>query len=177
MLRPISDERRRTLLQISACVCGGALSLLFITGSPSFTAQAEQLTPGVAVRIPSVPDRLTFSSVDIGHDPFIPRVVLASELTGAPTVASTAKPDDIGIVLPPNAGASGTPVGPASRSGLPIVRAVVIGQSARALVEANASVEVMQVGDALGTSTISAIDASGVTLASGTHLPLAKDAQ
>jgi hypothetical protein len=53
------------------------------------------------------------------------------------------------------------------------VRAVVLGNPARALVEEGGSVRVLGIGDRVGGSTVEAITADGITLSDGTRLTIA----
>jgi hypothetical protein len=54
----------------------------------------------------------------------------------------------------------------------PVIRAVVLGNPARALVEEDGTVRVLAVGDRIGDLRVTAITAGGVTLSDGTHVPL-----
>ncbi len=57
----------------------------------------------------------------------------------------------------------------------PLVTAVVLGPSARALVDDGMRVRIVQPGDALAGSVVRSIDAAGVHLATGAILPLAEN--
>jgi hypothetical protein len=74
---------------------------------------------------------------------------------------------EIGVVLPPNDGAEG-----GTTQGGIIVRAIVVGDNARALVDLGGTVRILGVGDAIGDQKIAAITSRSVTLGDGTSLPL-----
>lgn len=178
MLPPLRDDQRRALLRLSILMCSAALALLPLTAQSSFDASAAEAIVQPALDVPTVPDRLRFPDVSVSRDPFVPDAASIA----APLVMNNAEVgtqvqggDDIGIVLPPNAGASGVPGGPVGTGGQPLVRAVVVGPSSRALIDMGGAVRVLGVGDPLGPARIRTIDAGGVTLDNGAHLPLTQE--
>jgi hypothetical protein len=69
-------------------------------------------------------------------------------------------PNQTVVVLPRNAGAA------------PVVRAIVLGNPARALVEVDGAVRVLAVGDRVGALRVAAITSGGIWLSDGTRVPL-----
>ncbi len=59
--------------------------------------------------------------------------------------------------------------------GAVVIRAVVVGDDPRALVERKGEVRVLAIGDAVGTQRIVAIDALGIILGDGTRLTVEKE--
>jgi len=165
MLPPLRDSRRRTLLRLSLMVCCVSAALLPLTGGSSGDASASPAVTEAGPALPAVPAALRFPSVAVSRDPFVPDAM--------PDVAPI--DGDVDIVLPPNAGANGTPLPPAAE-GVPnqvVVRAVVIGPSSRALVDQNGKVSVLAVGDMLGGVPIQSIDSQGIVLSNGTRIAMA----
>jgi hypothetical protein len=63
-------------------------------------------------------------------------------------------------------------VSPQNTGSAPVVRAIVLGDPARALVEEDGTVRVLAVGDRVGGLRVAAITARGIWLSDGTRGPL-----
>jgi hypothetical protein len=148
------DDERRTLLQISGLMCAGACAVLPLTMPPqSFAAQASVEARAPLAAVPSLPAAIAFPPLDLARDPFVP--------DGDPQEAA------LGAV------AAGAVAGDGGAS----LRAIVLGDDPRALLETTGDVRVLGIGDSLGDDRIVSIDASGVGLSSGKRLTLAKAPQ
>jgi hypothetical protein len=172
MLPALYDDDRRALMRLASMLVAGALCILPLTTqtSPIAGAAGVHTVTDISELVP--PARLTFPGYAISRDPFVPDRAIGPTLDTGGTTMSVGLSGDIGVVLPPNAGA--TQGGPASTpSGLgPIVRAIVLGEPPRALVEAGGTVRVLGVGDRLGALTVVGITAGRVTLSDGSSLIL-----
>ncbi len=60
----------------------------------------------------------------------------------------------------------------AGEPGAPTIRAIVLGEAPRALVDVGSGVQMLGIGDKLGADTIVEIDAKGVQLSGGARLAL-----
>ena len=150
-LRPLYTRQRRALLRYSALICVGSIVLGASTMRLSFQAQAEEQPPIARHSVPQPLPTLTFPSILIKHDPFIPSTIdgLASNDRSFNGMAD------------------------AATSSVPLVRAIVVGTSPRALVEIAGAPQVVGIGSALAASIVTSIDAAGVQLQTGQILPLA----
>jgi hypothetical protein len=171
MLPALFDDERRMLTRLATMLCCGAFALLPLTTQTHGIASAEGSALVPALRQPDLPSRLTFPGIALARDPFVadPTVVLT-----APTAEFETNAHGIGVVLPPNAGAEGES-SPAIASAS-TVRAVVIGEQSRALVDTGDGVHVFSVGDRLGNATIVRIDRNGLTLSNGARVLLREEA-
>lgn len=164
----LTESERRFLTAVSLMLCFGSVSLLPLTAQ-----SARDDSRPVNERLGATqwtPSALTFSALRVGRDPFQP---FRSVALGGTLVSATVSVDSSGIVLPPNAGASGIgSVSADSARADAVVRAVVLGPQSRALVEAGGSVNVLGVGDKLAGGVIESIDERGVVLSSGTRILL-----
>jgi hypothetical protein len=104
----------------------------------------------------------------------VPQGAMRTKLGGGAIPMNVGQGSDIGIVLPPNSGASQgyVPQGPGGSTLGPIVRAIVLGDPPRALIEAGGTVRVLGVGDRLGALTVVGIAEGRVTLSDGSALIL-----
>jgi hypothetical protein len=174
MLPALYDADRRSVRRLATMLIVGSVAVLPLTTQSTSVAgaadvRAERDETGVVV-----PVKLTFPAYSVGRDPFVPEDSIRAKL--ARDALSVAQTSGIGIVLPPNAGAMQSGPIPAMSNALPIspvVRAVVLGNPARALVEEGGSVRVLGIGDRVGGSTVEAITADGITLSDGTRLTIA----
>ncbi|MEO9170268.1 MAG: hypothetical protein ABI282_10955 [Candidatus Baltobacteraceae bacterium] len=166
MLPPLRDSDRRRLVFLSIALSCSSVALLPLSAQSSSSGASDR-GPIVAASIPDVPSALRFPEVVVSRDPFVP----AAGAQSVKPVVDTLVPD--GIVLPPNSGADGIPGGentaPVPRA---IVRAIVLGPQSRALVEMGSAVKILEVGDSIGSAVISSIDANGINLSTGLHIPL-----
>jgi hypothetical protein len=167
MLPALFDDERQLLLRLATMLCCGALVLLPLTGETHGVASAQGTDVMPEPHRFEVPKALTFPGVAVMRDPFVADPA-ALPLSGG--VRFNGGGSDIGIVLPPNAGADGILPAPTA-SGI-VVRAVVIGSESRALVDSGDGVHVFSIGDRIGNATIVGIDRSGVTLSTGVRLTL-----
>jgi hypothetical protein len=171
------DEQRRHLMRLSLMLVCGGLAVLPLTVPPaSIAAGASQTAPRHArISVPDLPGHLTFPAIAVQRDPF------AADAAALPVPAAGSHPafevrqgDDIGVVLPANAGAQDQPplLG-GSDAGSALVRGIVLGEEPQALIDTGSGVKVFGVGDRIGPDAIRAIDATGVTLSSGVRLRIA----
>lgn len=166
-MRPLFGRQRRALLRSSCFVFCGAVALVPMT-LPPVMAQGGSDAPDPRTALPLVPQRLTYPAVVVDRDPFVsaqPAVPVANGLSDAGS-------DDPGIVLPPNDAAGSVNGAPGANAALPIVRAIILGPSPKALVDANGRSAVVGIGSPLGGSTIVTMSANAVELADGTSFPL-----
>ncbi len=178
MLPGLYDDERRWLMRVAAMLVLGSLAMLPLTIQMSSVAVAAGEPAWVQNVSPATPPRLTFPGFSISRDPFVPDEAVREKLEGA--AMHLGQGDDIGVVLPPNAGADGAVVASLPAGGpaiAPSVRAVVLGNPARALVEENGSVRVLGIGDRIGDLRVIAITSGGIALSDGSHLLLAAQRQ
>jgi len=149
VLPALYDSERRVLARFAAMLVLGACAVLPLTGQSTMIAGAAgtQSPLGPRTRL-ALPSQMAFPDYSIARDPFVPDRRFQA---------------DVSVVLPPNAGAM---------ANAPIVRAVVVGDAARALVEINGAVRVVAVGDKIGYLTVVQITSSSVFLSDGSRLPL-----
>jgi len=147
MLPYLGDARRRSLQRLSLMFCSLALATLPLTSPYSHEASAHE---GTVFSSPPIvhSSPLTFPEIAPGRDPFLP--------DAAYRLAASA---------PPAAGRD---------NGGTSVRAVVTGTQPLALIETGGAVNVVGVGDRIGSTLVIGIDAHGVTLEGGVTLPLAQ---
>ena len=148
MLPPLTDERRRELKHLATFLCCGTFAVLAAIVQSGANARAGLAVPPASVRALSVVRRAVPAELVLARDPFLPDVRSRGE--GGHAAAHAA--EDV-----------------------PVVRAVVVGQNGRALVERGADVQVLGVGDALAGSVVVAIDAAGIVLLDGRRVPLAPE--
>ena len=176
MLPGLYDDERRKMVRLSMMLMLGGFAVLPLTAQSSFVAGAAGAhAPSYEASL-TMPARLTFPAFSISRDPFVPSQGVRERLEGA--AMRLGQGEDIGAVLPPNAGAAGAaPSLPHTVPvAAPILRAVILGSPPRALVEEDGTVRVLAAGDRIGDLRVTAIGAQGVTLSDGTHL-LLRDAQ
>jgi hypothetical protein len=148
MLPALYDDQRPMLVRIAAMLMiGGALTILPLTSQNAHVASASSLQALPDTRDPQALQPLTFPTYAITRDPFVPL--------------------RIGEAAPLGDAQGATPAAVAN------VRAIVLGNPARALVEAGGTVRVVGIGDRIGSAQVLQIDANALTLSDGTLLPLA----
>jgi hypothetical protein len=162
MLQPISDDDRRSLVRLAGMLCCSSIALLAVMQHSPIAAGAQDGVLALRQRAPALPGELRFPTLRVMRDPFVSNQALAETPS-----RNAADPQ---IVLPPNAGASDLPV--LTVASAPVVRAVILGESSRALIELGGDVHVFAVGDRIGSATISSIRSDGVTLSNAVRLPL-----
>ncbi|HTZ55230.1 MAG TPA: hypothetical protein VMB20_09185 [Candidatus Acidoferrum sp.] len=175
MLPALHDDERRALARLATMLIAGALCVLPLTAQNSPSAGAAGVHDITSVPNLVPPERLTFPAYEINRDPFVPQGAMRVKLEGSTVPMSVGPSDDIGVVLPPNAGASQGGAPPSIPGGLvvgPVVRAIVLGDPPRALVEAGGTVRVLGVGDRLGALTVAGIVPGRVILSDGSALML-----
>jgi hypothetical protein len=154
MLPGLYDDERRSLKRLATMLILGAAAVLPLTTQSSSVAGAADVhTQSLGAGL-VLPARLTFPGFSVSRDPFVPAQAVREKLAG------TAMP---------------TSAGPGS--GTVIVRAIVLGDPARALVEESGTVQIIAVGDRIGELRVIAITAAGITLSDGSHLMLAVQRQ
>ncbi len=175
MLPSLRDNDRHLLTMLALMLCCGSVALMPLGAQSSVESFGRLNGSDVADATPVSLRPLHFPIIVAARDPFSPdRSVIETSGVGI----STENSGNLGIILPPNAGASGVPIsGPVAPDSVPIVRAVVLGPQSRALVESSGTVQVLGVGDSLSGEAITAIDARGIILADGSRLPLRSERQ
>jgi len=170
------DDQRRALSRFATMLACGAAAILPLTAQNTSIAGASvPERPSMRMDAVSFSPQLSFPDYSVDRDPFVPDRRIAAEIRVEAAPARAGQGDDIGVVLPANAGASATlPTeqdarGPGS---VAVVRAVVLGDSPRALVDIDGSVHVVGIGDAVGDAAVVRIDAHGVALSDGSRLPM-----
>jgi hypothetical protein len=157
-------ERSRTAFGLAALGC---LTLAFAVTPIRVRSQLASVVP-VSVPVPELHAEATIASVAPQRDPFVPRV------TEPPRRSALSALPDLPIgPLPPNAGAGPFPLGGAPRAGRPHPLAIALGAHPVAIVELLGRTQLVVPGDRLAGSTVSAIDADGLTLLDGTRLRFA----
>ncbi|HTX57047.1 MAG TPA: hypothetical protein VMD47_08070 [Candidatus Acidoferrales bacterium] len=149
MLPALYDDQRRAIARLATMLTAGSLAVLPLTAQSSFVAGAASAQETIRNGELATPARLTFPAYAIDRDPFVPDANVRAFESADADARMAAQPGST-----------------------PVVRAVIVGAQARALVEIDGTVRVLSVGDALGASRIAAIDASGLMLADGSHLAL-----
>lgn len=175
MLPALYDDDRRALARLATMLVACALCVLPLTTQSSTVAGAAGVRDISKDPNLIVPARLTFPAYEVSRDPFVPEGSMRTKLGGVGVPTNVRQGSDIGIVLPPNAGASQGGVPASAQMGPtigPVVRAIVLGDPPRALVEAGGTVRVLGVGDRLGDLTVVGITAGRVTLSDGSALIL-----
>ena len=154
-------------------VISGAAVLPLMAQESSIASAGEERS-SADMHLPRLPGRLTFPTVVVKRDPFrVAELANAAARAVSPIAMQTGQADDLGVALPPNAGAGdGTPPTENAAEGGAIIRAVITGKRARALIEIGGVVQVFAVDDRIGDTRITAIDQNGVRLSDGTSMRL-----
>jgi len=152
MLRPLFANQRRTLLRAGAHACAASMLLAALATPYRFEATAQGQPHAGRFNIPDVPARLEYPKVAVQRDPFV-----SNEPTPEPDGAGALD----ALVLPPNDAVAATP----------IVRAIVRGDTPRALVDVGGRMETLGIGDVIAGTRVTAIGAQGVVLDDGETLP------
>jgi hypothetical protein len=145
MLPGLYDDQRPVYTRIAAMMIAGSLAVLPLTAQSSHSADATALhgeRPDAEI---ATPQRLTFPDYSVTRDPFVPLQI-------DDTLAAQS-------AVPPSVGGAR-------------LRAIVLGDQARALVEIGGSVHVVGVGDRVGSVQVLQIGANALTLSDGTRLEL-----
>jgi hypothetical protein len=159
MLPALYDDDRRSLARLASMLIIGAIGVLPLTTQSSSVAGAADVRARNDQTDLALPPRLTFPAYSVSRDPFVPEQSIRAKLDGS--VLRVGQGSSIGVVLPPG-----------TLSSASIVRAIVLGNPARALVEDGSSVRVLGIGDRIGELVVVAITADGITLSDGTRLML-----
>ncbi len=154
MLPGLYDTDRRTLMRLATMLIVGGVAVLPLTTQSSSIAVASDAHGQTNDAGLARPARLTFPGFALSRDPFVPEQAIREKIEGESGATPT------GLI-------AGAPVPIA-----PIVRAIVVGDPPRALVEEDGTVRVLAPGDRLGALRITAITAEGLTLSDGSHLLL-----
>lgn len=162
MLPGLYDDERRSLKRVATMLIFAAAAVLPLTAQSSSVAGAADVPAKSQDASAVLPARLTYPGFSVSRDPFVPPADVRKKLERAAMRIGQA--NDVGVAFPSNAGVG---------SGTAIVRAIVLGDPARALVEENGTVQVLAVGDRIGELRVTAITAGGVSLSDGSHLVLA----
>jgi hypothetical protein len=145
VLPALLDQERRLMRRIAFALCSAAVGIIPLTVPSSFSAGAATAPMEHAAQVGNDLGKLLFPAIALGRDPFVPDAAFAA------SDGAAEHPQD---------------------TGSPIVRAVVSGAQAHALIEVAGVVRVVSIGDAVGNATVTAIVADAVLLSSGTRLPL-----
>jgi len=146
MLPELFDDERRALRRAATMLITGALAVIPVTAHFSSYAGAATAQEPRRISPAVLPPRMTFASIDIARDPFVP-IHVPSGL--ASPQAQTAD------------SSSGTQV-----------RAIVSGTPTRALIEEAGVVRIVGAGDRIGERTILGIGSGGITLSDGSRIPM-----
>ncbi|HEY1680761.1 MAG TPA: hypothetical protein VGF98_03885 [Candidatus Tumulicola sp.] len=142
---------------------------LVLAFGPLPTSADDESTLTLAINSPASLQPLQYPALSLRRDPFMAPVSLKSD----PVVPEPIPGIDPSFVLPPNLGASAdgsSPVGLVSAS----VRAVVVGESPKALLQIGSRTVFVGIGSHVGGSIVVEIDANSVRLSDGTRLLLAQ---
>lgn len=173
MLPALYDDERRSLARLASMLIVGAIAVVPLTTQSSSVAGAADVRAQNDQSGLDLPARLTFPAYSVSRDPFVPEHSIRAKLEGS--ALRSWQGSEIGVVLPPNAGAAQDgPIAPLNGTSpsAPIVRAIVLGKPARALVEDAGSIRVLGIGDRIGELVVASITAEGITLSDGTRLML-----
>lgn|GEM_PF-2718643 len=151
MFPGLYDDQRRMLMRLAAMLTCGAASVLPLTAQTSLLAGAANAPAITMDSLPQAPPtRLTFPAFSVTRDPFVPETpVIGNQMIQ--------QVDTVGDTV---------------AQGMPIVRAVVASDNARALVEIDGSMRVVGIGDRLVDATVVQIDSAGILLSNGWQLGL-----
>ena len=152
-LPPLNGKQRRLYARCALSTCALALALLPLTSRVESRGDGLGARGARAFALPDVPGALTFPQALVRHDPF-------AERSGDAFAADDDDAPD--FVLPPNAAADAVPV----------VRAIVMGNNPRALVDIGGRTVIVRAGGLLGETKIVRIDADGVLLENGNRIVL-----
>ncbi len=168
MMRALTDDERRGLARVCAVLCTTSLLLMPLASSGSAGIDADQ----VIVARQAVRDAVLHSlrpepEPILLRDPF---VVPAGEFMPA---HDAAEPATAGIPVGMHVTA-GTPIASArSRTAFSTrVRAIILGDHPRALVEIGGIPRVVAPGDRIANALVVRVDALGVKLSNGVDLKL-----
>ncbi|MGB6986449.1 MAG: hypothetical protein WBD74_10795 [Candidatus Aquilonibacter sp.] len=176
MLPALYDEDRRALARLATMLVAGSLCVLPLTTQSSPIAGAAGIRDFTRDTNLFPPAPLTFPAYQISRDPFEPQAAMRAKLEYAASMNSPEESSEIGVVLPANAGAlqGGVPASLPETSGIGgVVRAIVLGDPPRALVEFGGAIRVLGIGDRLGALTVIGITEGRVSLSDGSALILA----
>ena len=129
MLPALHDDDRRALARLATMLIIGALSVLPVTTQSSSVAGAAGVRDVTNDANLMVPAHLTFPAYEISRDPFVPAGPMRTKLDGNATTMSVGQGGDIGVVLPPNAGASQSGARPGVPTGMTMARFCVLSFS------------------------------------------------
>jgi hypothetical protein len=150
MLPGLFDDQRRDVARLAAMLTFGAAATLPLTAQPSLVAGAANAASALAdAPLPSPPAKLTFPVLTVERDPFVPDPVAVNQ--GVVRMAADA---------------------PATAVHAPILRAVIVGDPTRALVDVNGDIRVVGVGDRIGDLVIDRVTSEAVVLSDGSQLEL-----
>jgi hypothetical protein len=150
-LDPLNASQRRRALRWSIAASTIALLLVPLAALPG-PAMEEGASSAAPPGLPELPERLVYPALNVRHDPF-------ARATQPPGAEDDADP---GIVLPPNDGIAAAP----------IVRAVVLGEHPKALLEIDGRTRIVGVGARLRGIAIEAVTSQGIRLDDGERLPV-----
>lgn len=142
---------------------------LVLAFGPLPTSADDESTLTLAINSPASLQPLQYPALSLRRDPFTAPVLLKSDAVAPEPIPGI----DPGFVLPPNLGASadgGSPVGPVGAS----VRAIVAGDSPKALLQLGSRTVFVGLGSHVGGSIVVEINANSVRLSDGTRLLLAQ---
>lgn len=148
VLVPLSDDGRSALLRIAMLLCASSVTLLALaTQTPPDARAAAQPFQSANEALP-MPSRMQFPVFTLARDPF---------------VSDAQNQQDFG-----DERSAGAP----DSAGGAVVRAIILGERARALIEVGGTVKVLEVGDRIDGASISAIDRLGVHLSNGRRIAI-----
>ncbi|HUA09827.1 MAG TPA: hypothetical protein VMA98_11220 [Candidatus Acidoferrales bacterium] len=148
MLPGLLDGERRALARLATMLVAGALCVLPMTTQGSSIAGASAVAARARAQSFAGPSPLAFPAYTVDRDPFVPA---DPQVEDAPAEA------------------------PSGTASAPVLRAVIVGDPPRALVEVDGNVHVVGIGDRAGALTVVAIDADGIALSDGSRLTISQE--
>jgi hypothetical protein len=163
-MRAVSEFNRKRLLCVAAALCATSLALAPLAGRSSFELTRERALYAERISSPQPPASPKRAAISRVRDPFVADAAPIAQ-GGMPLGGAVVNPVSGMRVV--QGASTGFPLG------APIVRAIVSGDSPRALVEDGGRVRVVGVGDVLAGSPVVSIDRQGIRLGNGVRLGFA----
>lgn len=163
-MRAVSDFNRKRLLCMAAALCTTSVALAPLAGRSSFELTRERALYAERFSSPALPASTKRAAISRVRDPFVADAVPIAQ-GGMPLGGAVLNPVSGMRVV--QGASTGFPLG------VPIVRAIVSGDTPHALVEDGGRVRVVGVGDALAGSLVASIDRQGIRLGNGVRLGFA----
>lgn len=158
-----------------ACAGGFLVCLLAFRALPhSSAAAAFQTTPSESqpAEPPATAQPQTPGAVTIARDPFVRRLVASPSSRRRPAVGEAPESVPMIPILPPNdvVAAAAVPAG----TGRIMLRAVIAGPRALAMLEIDGKAVLVGIGDSLLGTRVASIDLTGIALGDGRRIGFAR---